>query len=95
MGYHVQYPGPHYQKLRKIKGSNVIHAIIALMLLLLIFAAAVIPPSRAMLLEMIIPGDNRVAVEAMDGLIGDMKHGEQFEVAFLVFCDTVLHGETA
>lgn len=89
MGYHVQYPGPNYSSPRKRKKGR---PILMFILILLLFGAAVIPTSRAVLLELMIPGDAKVTAAAVEGLIGDMRQGERFDEAFTVFCEMVLNG---
>lgn len=90
MGYRVSYDEGQATKvaLRSRKKNVWIFAIAVLLLLAMI----AFPGGRLVLRDILLPGNEEVTAEALEGLAAELKAGEPLGEAVEAFCLEIIHG---
>lgn len=94
MGYRIEYGASETRKRRipKVKPSVPVMAA-GFFALFLLMTVLFWPEGKAVLLDLILPGDGAVTAGALQGLVSDLRAGESVGDAVTVFCrEIIAHG---
>ena len=90
MGYRIDY-----QSVAKPKKTEKRHhpiLILSVCLLAVLLLGTYLKDWRATLLKIIFPGDVAVTMASLDNMLAQLKAGEPFQDALIVFCQQVIAG---
>ena len=96
MAYRIEYGSAvptQYIKKPKPQRLQILTAVCLLVFSL--FVRQHFPAGMQKLRQLLLPGTLTVTQEALDGLMGDLRNGENFTSAFTAFCEYIIdHDET-
>lgn len=87
MGYRIEYTDGIGKRRRRFKRKK---GIIPGVCILLLLAALLHPRARSVVRDTLLPGDEAVTVQALEGLVLDLREGEDLSRAVSSFCTFVM-----
>ncbi len=93
MGYRIEYDGymAKRKRIRITRQKKRVAAVVAVLACVLGLVAW--PKSRAVVMDILIPGDDQVTASAWEGLVEDLQEGEPFVTALEAFCREIIYAE--
>lgn len=93
MGYRVEYRPIGKQRRREKQVCRLPALTASFLLLFVLLVFSFWPKGAEILKEIVIPGEPRVTVAAMEAFSVQLREGEAVSDAFAAFCQTILAGE--